>query len=348
MKKFTIFLLTFLLFVGFINVFATSSKTGFGVKIPLQSGDCWTESGDITAVELLTVTVSGPTVIQKLPTVSPVFKAHVGTSDPADFTYEWYLNGILDPSETSETYTLTDPNVLGNVGDYEIAVKAIEIASPFDEGMSNAYHFKVECYTATVTIVGPTEACIGDRVTLTAIVQTEATEYTLQWKEDGNYFVPSETGQTYSFIVTGDIDMTEFQVEVSPCGCVSVSSPVHYFQLLPKTIVMIPDYTMCEGGAVTVEANIVNFTQGNVYRYIWYDDTPDPIDTTYINSRVFDAEGTYYVSAEMLNSACSSDLVAFEITTQGVLEEVEIILPTSLYTCTETPVYFKLGDDPNV
>jgi len=325
---------------------------------PLDPKYCHTFSDCymVTVLKDPVVTISGPLSVVKLPDTPPVFVANV-VGGHGDITYTWYLNGKLAPladgEEYGAEYVMDDPDVLGNVGDYDIAVKVKQSYSGCEADLV-VHHFTVGCPPALVNIVGPTSACIGDAITLTAVIQTEASDYTIRWKVDGQY-PDGETGVTYEFIVSEPVDVKEFVVEVSLCGCEVTLSSVHYFQVLPKTVAIVDDYIICENGAVEVEVNHVNW-DGQIYRYVWYqvdaNDEMAELATTYVNHRLFtysEMTGdvtTFYVKIEMLNSSCSSDMVEFTITKMGALEPVAIV-PATLITCVATPVYFTLGDDPN-
>jgi len=323
---------------------------------PLNPAFCHTISDChmVTVLKDPVVTISGLDIVNK-GTASVEFTANVvgGAGDPI---FTWYLNGIEQKDEDGNSFNgnpfiLEDQTILGVIGNYDIAVK-VKQTYPGCEADLVVHPFIVTCPTGTVTIEGPTAGCIGDGITLTAVVVTDATDYLITWKRDGQFV---GTGLTYEFIVTEPIDMSEIYVEVSLCSCELIVAPVHYFQALPVTVALVEDYIICENGAVDVVVNHVNW-DGQIYRYAWYDaiDAEEPFAITYVNHRLFtfeemDGENvkTFYVKIEMLNAVCSSNLVEFTITVQGALEPVAL-LPESLITCIGTTELFTLGDDPNV
>ena len=305
----------------------------------------------VTVLKDPVVYISGPVTIAKLPTEYPQFVANVvgGVGEPA---FVWYLDGV-EQEETSNIYTLENLDILGTIGQHNIAVKVKQLNYSGCETELFIHYFDIVCPPATVEIVGPEAACLGDIVTLTAQVYTDAQEYTIQWKKDGNY-LPGETGQSYEFIVTEPIDVSDYMVEVHLCGCEITLSPVFYFQAMPRPVAVVEDYIICEYGAVEVTVEPIIW-DGQIYRYLWFDSegADEPFDITYVNHRLFtygemqDIVSTFYVQMEMLNAVCTSDRFAFTITQQGGLEIVPII-PSTLITCVNTPVLFKLGDDPNL
>jgi len=302
----------------------------------------------VTVLKDPVATISGPITVYRK-TASVEFTANVvgGYGEP---TYTWYLNGELQ-DQTDKVFILDDQDVLGNDGHYDIAVK-VKQSYPGCEADLVIHYFDVVCATGNVTIVGPEAGCIGQSITLTAVIVTDVTDYTIKWKKDGQY-LDDETGLTYTFTVEEPIDITEFQVEVSFCGCEVTIAPAHYFQVLPNTVAWVDNYIMCANGAVEVEVNHANW-DGQIYRYLWYDDAAalEPFEITYVNHRLFtfgELTGdvsTFYVQVEMLNAACTSNWADFTITLQGSLEPV-VIVPATLITCVATPVYFSLGSDPN-
>jgi hypothetical protein len=195
----------------------------------------------------------------------------------------------------------------------------------------------------TVTIEGTHSGCVGDLITLTAVPMGEQTDYTLQWKVNGQF--TGESGLTFQFYADEPISITEYTVEMSFGSCGMVFSPVFEFQSLPKAVLLVDDYNICSNGMVEVTANVVTFG-AQVYRYVWFDEFYTEIASTFINTCKFYGAGSYYVCAEMLDGACNSDTVPFAI--QGIAELASIGLGTPNHTCINTPIYFALEEDENI
>ena len=216
-------------------------------------------------------------------------------------------------------------------------------------------HVNAQSSLHTVRVEGPTSGCVGDVVTLTAVVTGESVEtLTLQWKKDGQYL--GQSGWTYQFIVSDAAELfSYYSVELSLDleDCQMIPSPVHPFQVLPRTVLLVNNYSICENGMVAVTADAITFG-GQIHRYIWYHisgtDTT-AIDTTYTNVKLFEyAEilpyfvgdvATLYVNAEMFNSDCNSEFAEFTITKQGMLDEVQI-MASATSICSGTLVLFSL------
>jgi len=320
--------------------------------IPIPANICRTFSACymVTVLKDAALTISGPIYVQKDANIPPVFTASAiggyGTT-----TYEWYLNGVLVPNVDGANYTMDDINVLGTVGNHNVAVRITQNISGCEAGLV-VHNFFVVNGCGMVNIVGPASGCVGDAITLTAVVEApDYVDYTLQWKQGGQILIGA-TGQTYQFTVTDNVDLLDFVVEVTCGGCdVDISAP-HDFQVIPRTVVLVDNYMICENGGVEVTAEAIVFGEGQIYRYIWYDEAEEPIDTTYVNKRFFDYSEmtddvtTFYVSVQMLHAVCSSELAEFTITKQGALDSVEII-PSAQVACLGSFILFTLGDDNN-
>jgi hypothetical protein len=318
---------------------------------------CYTTSAChwVTVLPDAEIILHGPTYVQKDGN-PPVFTANA-IGGYGETTYEWYLNGFPVQTGTENTYTMDDPDVLGTIGNHNIAVKATQNVSGCAPKMVNRDFFVVNgC--GEVSIVGPTTGCAGELIILTAIVVApEYIDYTLQWKQGGQILI-GETGHTLSFIAPDNVDLLDFTVEVTCGGCDKDVAPVHYFQVIPTTVLLVDNYVICEQGAVTVTADAIVFGEGQIYRYIWYKNNQgesQAFDTTYVNHRlftyneiVFDGDvATFWVSAQMLNAVCSSNLAEFTITQQGTLDEV-VLTATPTVICSGSLVYFEIGEDSNI
>ena len=315
---------------------------------PLNPKYCHTISSchEVMVLKDPVVTLSGPLSVAK--GISSVeFTANVvgGNGDPI---FTWYVNGV-EQTQTGNPFVLTDTAVLRAVGDYDIAVK-VKQTYPGCESKLVVHYFNVTCGTGTVSIAGLNSACVGDAVTLTAIVVSDVTDYIIKWKRDGQY-VPGVNGPNYSFTVTEPIDVSTIQVEISFCECELTVSPVHLFQAIPNTVAWVENYDICENGTVDVQVNHISW-EGQIYRYVWYNVDSLLIDSTFVNHRLFsysadtltNGKNTFFVQIELLNAACPSNLAAFEINVIDSLKPVTIIADT--ITCVKNPVYFTLND-PN-
>jgi len=311
------------------------------------TSDCYM----ITVLKDPELLLTCPGNIIKLPAENPIFTANL-VGGNGDVVYQWYLNTVLVQEGPENTYELDDLSVLSILGDYTIAVKAIQQGSGCDAKMKIC-EFSVVCPPMQVSITGPDVACVGDEVRLTAVVITDS-EYTLQWKKDGQ-ILEGKTDLYLDFTVGEDVDIEQYEVNVMNCGC-QILIAEHIFQVLPKTVIWVDNYTICENGAVEVTVNQALFGTGQVYRYLWFDADGEEIDITYIPKKIFKEkdlfpigtdEAIFSVQAIMLNAVCSSNVAEFSITKQGELEPVEL-LATDTIICVDQMVKFTLGEDNNI
>jgi len=322
---------------------------------PYIPGVCYVTSDChmVTVLKDPVLMLTCPSTIIKFPTENPVFTANLagGYGEPY---YYWYLNTVLVQEGPENTYELDDLSVLGNLGDYRIDVKATQPYSGCDAELVTCF-FSVVCPPMTVEIKGPKQACVGEVVTLIADVVTEA-EYTVQWKKGGDYLegVPGYevVNNNLVFTVGEDVDLDTYYLEVSNCGC-EIKTAFHQLQVIPKTVIWVDNYTICENGAVEVSVNQATFGGNEVYRYIWFDAEGEQIDITYINKRIFNFDEMtddvtwFSVQTEMLNAVCSSNVAEFKITVLGKLEAVSLFASDTII-CVNNTVLFTLGTDENI
>jgi len=215
-------------------------------------------------------------------------------------------------------------------------------------------HVNAQAPLYTVQIAGPTSGCVGDVVTLTAVVMGPdiAVDTLLFWKQGDNYIGGANPvkGRTYTFTVSDKVERLDFTVEFTPKDCEMITSPVHPFQVIPKTILMVDNYTVCKDNPVEVTANLVTYG-AQPYRYIW--DLGTSADTTYTNKRLFAASelapgiNSFSVMAEMLGSSCNSEPKDFTITQLPALDPVDLWIAKTI-TCVGTLLHFEVGTDSNV
>jgi hypothetical protein len=331
-----------------------------GVPNPFAPDECHTFSAChyVMVLKDPVATLSGPSKVCRY-LEPPTFRANV-VGGIGDIAYEWFLDGLLVPTATVPEYTLDDVAVLETLGSHDIAVKTSRTYSGCEASLV-VHNFEIIRCALAVEIVGPTEGCVGQSITLTALVDVdEIADYTLQWYQDGQIIIGA-TGHQYSFIVDGEIDLTNFTVEVIMDGCnqLFIVSPVHYFQVVPPTVVVVDNYVICENGNVDVTATAVVYGDNEIYRYIWYNANLDTIDITYVNHKLFNyaditfdnGVATFSVSAEMLNGACASALAEFTITEIPIPILNPDYEPIDTAICPGTQLLFiadYLSTDPNL
>jgi hypothetical protein len=322
---------------------------------PLDPSYCHTlsECHMVTVLKDPVLLLTCPTTIVKNLEGNHVFTANLsgGYGEPY---YYWYVQTVLVQEGPENTYELDDISILGTLGTYRVDVKATQPYSGCDAEIVTCW-FDVVCPPMTVEIKGPNQACVGEVVMLIADVVTDA-EYTVQWKKDGIYLVNvpeySVVNNNLIFTVGEEIDLETYILEVSNCDC-EIKTAQHQLQVIPKTVIWVNNYTICENGAVEVTVNKATFGGNEIYRYLWYDVEGEIIDITYDNKRIFNFSEmidnvTYFsVKTEMLNAVCSSNVAEFSITVIGKLEAVTLLASDTII-CVNNTVLFTLGADENI
>ena len=207
----------------------------------------------------------------------------VSLNGPAGYTYSWSPNGAA-----------TQGLLATQSGDYQLTVTDQNGCT----GVSNIItvtEFDVD--SATVTVQGPTEFCVGDEVVLTA---SGGVSYT--WSPNG------ETTQSISVTVSGIYNVTVTDEN----GCTSTSDDVVItVNPLPDATVTLSGPTeFCEGDSVTISA-----PAGLTYQWLPNGETSQEI-TVY-------GTGTYSVIVTDVNQ-CSNESVPVT-TTMFEQDDVEVV-----------------------
>ena len=268
------------------------------------------------------------------------------------YNYAW-SNG-----ESTSDITLSAP---GGYGVYTVTVTSssaptcVAISEPFE--VSSVVDLQVN-------IVGATEACQHDIVTLTAVVDYDLEGHTYKWLVNNQYVTDAHgiTGFNTAHLTFpvdslytyyGEVLANEFTVEIYREGCATpVVSPVHPFLINPVPYVYIaaPE-KVCKGNGATLEAVVYQLGDNAQYQYVWFKDkvAVDTIDyvNTY-NVAAADVEGhKYAVQVIYQNIACNSDTSA-EVTIPFYVEPAAITItldPTTICTTNQA----RLGiNDTNV
>lgn len=288
MKKFMIFLLMVVLFLG------TSQARGeaphyLNANLPLRSWIAPTHSFSMDAV-VVTISPSQP---QSYCVSCPVNSKTFGVSYTGLATGEtvtgnrWFVNG--NPTDSVGT---TFTAAAYNAGTYTISCEV------YTTDGSHAYTYRSNAVLLTVTpeiavnIVGPTHACQNDIVTLTAQLDgTNLSPVSYQWRRNGQYIVGA-TEASYSFNVANlpgltDTLVYEFDVQINRNGCESMYSPVHYFSVATTPVVNVVADLFCESAATTT-LTATAYTNGDQqpYKYKWFKVGSTDTAITYVNTYV--------------------------------------------------------------
>ena len=189
----------------------------------------------------------------------------------ANYTYQWYRDGVILAGETNPTLT-TDATL--PVADYSYYV---EVAA---EGACNGFSDTIIVPVVAapeVAIEGAANVCFGGMVTMTATVDTTyGANVQYQWNriEGGNqvYPIAGATESTYTTDATLAVGSYNYSVTViNPItGCTVTSGVVNASVMPDPTVEILGAEAVCEGGSVTMTAVLSDTIEGAAYNYTWF------------------------------------------------------------------------------
>ena len=196
-------------------------------------------------------------------------------------SYQWYRNGIL--IEGANSATIID-NPIANDDDVSTYIYSVVASSQYSgcQTSGDVTSDPITVYpNPRVAISGDASICEGDSVFLIAYVDNTSDsvgDLTYTWFESGqerdnmSFNLGNQPGsQFYSEYWYPRHEPYVFTVEVSRGnGCTSISEPFNvYVYERPEVDVTATETTVCEGGEVTLTANLADNTADNI-TYQWY------------------------------------------------------------------------------
>ena len=200
---------------------------------------------------------------------------------PGTISYQWYRNGIL--IEGANSATIID-NPIANDDDVSTYIYSVVASSQYSgcQTSGDVTSDPITVYpNPRVAISGDASICEGDSVFLIAYVDNTSDsvgDLTYTWFESGqerdnmSFNLGNQPGsQFYSEYWYPRHEPYVFTVEVSRGnGCTSISEPFNvYVYERPEVDVTATETTVCEGGEVTLTANLADNTADNI-TYQWY------------------------------------------------------------------------------
>lgn len=189
--------------------------------------------------------------------------------------------------------------------------------------------------TINVAIVGPTNACAGEVVVLTAVVVNNYLGMdTFQWRLDGDFIEGGGLGLGNNQVrltvpaSSGGLDDLLHEIDVRVVkGCQSINA-VHYIRV-NSTNISLEDASVCpsdnEGRLV---AHVTNNQTELPYAYVWYQNGTIAVDTTYVPFATLPV-GTYVVEGHFTHSACITRSNEATISNVDTLKPTHLTLSTS-------------------
>lgn len=240
----------------------------------------------------------------------------------------WKLDGSVVSTDNGTQYTVSDL-VVGN------HTFECEVTSTSGKVYLATASIVVDEETIAVSIVGATQACQSEVVTLTTVLEGQVVGQTYQWKVDGEA-IPGATGQTYSFVsdtlfknaIANENLTHEFTVEVNRAGCLQTVSPVHPFVIIaqPELTLNIPEF-VCENEVWSIDAALEG-SNGDLqpYKWKWFKD--DVLYATTSESSLSltatpeNLGSAWSVYALFENVACATDTAKLKADTVKFYEDV--------------------------
>ena len=244
--------------------------------------------------------------------------AHATQGVPSDaYTYTWFRNGILMEGITDSMFTESPLTVDNNITQYVYSA----IASQVSSGCVSAETFATDTLTVypnpTVVIAGDPIICEDSVVMLSANVTNDYidAELTYTWLLYNDTIRTPRTGAGADTIIdvrpAQDHPYIYTAVVNNPHGCLTESAPFYVY--VNDTIIVevtSTEDTICEGGSITLTANIGDYN-ANALTYRWYQN-----DTTAANE-IFgatqsqltispDSTMNYYVRVFQTTSDCET------------------------------------------
>jgi hypothetical protein len=186
--------------------------------------------------------------------------------------YQWYKNGILLPGEVNASI-MTSPLFSTQIADYTVNVTMTGIGCNATANF-NAHNIVVA--SPVVAISGNTNTCPGGSVTLVANVTGGVTNdtFTYQWFKVSGGIPTAINGAINATYTTSPLllgDSYEYYVQISSfiSGCSATSGTVQANVVAEPVVSISGANTVCEGGVLTLTANVTGGVAGQVYTYTW-------------------------------------------------------------------------------
>jgi hypothetical protein len=186
--------------------------------------------------------------------------------------YQWYKNGILLVGETNASI-MTSPLYSTQTADYTVNVTMTGVGCNATANF-NAHNIVVA--SPVVAISGNTNSCPGGTVTLVANVTGGVANdtYTYQWFKVSNGIPTAINGANNATYTTSPLllgDSYEYYVQISSfvSGCSATSGTVQANVVAEPTVTITGANTVCEGGVLTLTANVTGGVTGESYVYTW-------------------------------------------------------------------------------
>jgi len=252
----------------------------------------------------------------------------------------WFVNGVIMQSYYTNAGDIASFTFSASgrpAGTYIVQLVA-------RVGTTDYYSSETTIYVLeepSVSIVGPTSGCVGDSISLQAVVGDIPQGYTVKWYRN-EVAIPTETNLSYNFYVPATPQNYTYQVGITYPGCTEKLSPTLDFTNLAIPVVNITSpWSLCAGGSVVVTADAPSSGGLQPTSYSWTG--PGGTVLTSTSSYEIFTAGPYTVSAQFQNAACNTGNTAFTVntitpTTLTINPSATNVCEGNQYTLRTTPV----------
>uniref|UniRef100_A0A673ZQ46 Ig-like domain-containing protein n=1 Tax=Salmo trutta TaxID=8032 RepID=A0A673ZQ46_SALTR len=194
-------------------------------------------------------------------------------SDYTDWTYRWFIDNQLLPSQTRKTITISLPD---KAGQYKCVGR--RRGRPQKSYHSFSLPIIVTALPKTTLTVKPNPAYTGEKVTLTCSTRS-GSNWNYQWYKDWNYKVVTQSvrhtirGETLTISRAAESDQGRYWCEGNRVSRPTSSQPSDPVTLtvkaLPKTTLTVKPNPAYTGEKVTLTCST---RSGSNWNYQWYKD----------------------------------------------------------------------------
>uniref|UniRef100_A0A673ZQP4 Ig-like domain-containing protein n=1 Tax=Salmo trutta TaxID=8032 RepID=A0A673ZQP4_SALTR len=267
------------------------------------------QSRSISSIISDSVTITLNALPRASVSISPQFDLYPGDrvtlqcdiSDYTDWTYYWFIDNQLLPSQTRKTITISLPD---QAGQYQCV--GMRRGRPQKSYYSSALPIIVTALPKTTLTVKPNPAYPGETVTLMCSVESYSS-WNYQWYKDRNDNVVSQsdrhtiTGDTLTISRAAESDQGQYWCEGNRVSRPTSSQPSNAITLTVKdshpTAALSSDKEdVFTGDSVTLSCNV----ESSGWKFYWYRHRPDSTRVTttsgysYTLSRLSVSDGGQY------------------------------------------------------
>ena len=261
---------------------------------------------------------------------SVTFTAHVSGGVTGGEVYTWYRNGDVIAGATEATYTET-PHAENNYPTTYIYKVSVAQAAAGCE--SSIFTLSTVTVNPNPTLAIETDPIVcqetSNNITMIAHVDpAPTTDYTFTWYEDNAPLTGATGVHKDTIVLTRNYRDYAYNFSVSlvnEYGCQATAETQVYVDTVPVINITATETSICDGGLITLTANLNNWNTGNM-QYQWFDNDTVIAGATSLTYTVAPAHGThdYTFKALQLNSLChaTSNTVTVTVNDDPIIASV--------------------------